>query len=558
MARHVQHVIDAARDGEVARILVADGAVACQVHLAAQFFREIAGLEALRVVPDRADHRWPWALHHQNAALAVRHVLARFIDDGGHDAGQWQGAGTGHHRRRARQWRDHVAARFRLPEGIDNRALLAADVLVVPHPRFRIDRLAHRTQQTQAGEVVVARVDFRVDVGRLDQRTDGRWGGIENADVVLLDGFPETARVRVGGNAFEHHLRGAHGHRAIRDVAVARHPADVGRAPEDVVRLDVEAPLHRQRGPQQVAAARMLHALRRAGRAGRVQDKQWMFGIDPFRFALRALAFDQVVQPGVAAGHHRQLAARALIHDDVFHGIAAAQRQRFVDDGFQWQLLAATQLLVARDDGHGARVDDAFLQGFRRKAAEDDGVGGADARASLHCSNAFNRHRHIDDHAVALGDALGFQAVGELADFFVQLFICCLGNGAVVRLEDDGGLVAQAIFDVAVQAVVRHVQLAVLEPFVERRVVFVQGAGERLFPAQVFTRQAGPETFIVGFRLFHHGVVGGHAGNGGLGGKGRRWFKYARLFRSLLLRALSLVFCSAHACLQCSNCLLTR
>ena len=169
VARHVQDVIDAARDGEVARFLVADGAVACQVHLAAQFFREIAGLETLGVVPDRADHRWPWAFYHQDTALAVRHVLARFVDDGGHDARQWQGAGTGDHRRGAWQRGDHVTTRFRLPEGIDNRAFLAADVLVVPHPRFRIDRLANRTQQTQAAQVVVAWMDFRIHVGCLDQ-----------------------------------------------------------------------------------------------------------------------------------------------------------------------------------------------------------------------------------------------------------------------------------------------------------------------------------------------------------------------------------------------------
>ena len=302
----------------------------------------------------------------------------------------------------------------------------------------------------------------------------------------------------------------------------------------------------------------MLHALRRARRTGGVQDEQWMLGIDPFRLALRALAFDQVVQPGVAAGHHRQVAARAFIHDDVFHALAAAQRQRFVDDGFQWQLLAAAQLLVARDDGYGARVDDAFLQRLCREAAEHDGVGGADARAGLHGCNAFDGHRHIDDHAVALGDALGFQAVGELADFFVQLGIRCLGDGAVIGFEDDGRLVAQAIFDVAVQAVVGHVQQAVFEPLVERRVVFVQGAGERLFPAQVFARQLGPEAFVVAFGIGHHGAVGVHAGNRCLCGKCCRRFKYARLFRSLLLSALPLVLYSGHASLQCSNCLLTQ
>src|SRR5471032_440307 len=101
VAGNVQHVIDAACDGEVAGVLVADGAVAGQVHLAAQFIGEIAGLETVRVVPDGAYHRWPWAFHHKNTALPVRHVMAGFVDDGGHDARQWQSTGTWHHRRGA-------------------------------------------------------------------------------------------------------------------------------------------------------------------------------------------------------------------------------------------------------------------------------------------------------------------------------------------------------------------------------------------------------------------------------------------------------------------------
>jgi hypothetical protein len=48
-----------------------------------------------------------------------------------------------------------------------------------------------------------------------------------------------------------------------------------------------------------------------------------------------------------------------------------------------------------------------------------------------------------------------------------------LGDLAVVGLEDDGGLVAQAALDVAVQAVVRDVERAVLEPLEERRVARV-------------------------------------------------------------------------------------
>ena len=59
-------------------------------------------------------------------------------------------ADPGFVRRDARQRRDHDRAGFRLPPGIDDRAALAADVPVIPDPRFGIDRLADRSEQPQA------------------------------------------------------------------------------------------------------------------------------------------------------------------------------------------------------------------------------------------------------------------------------------------------------------------------------------------------------------------------------------------------------------------------
>ena len=198
-------------------------------------------------------------------------------------------------------------------------------------------------------------------------------------------------------------------------------------------------------------------------------------------------------------------------------GVAAAQRQRFVDDGFQRQVLAAAQLLVGGDHGHRAGVDDALLQRLGREAAEHHRVGRADARAGLHRGHAFDRHRHVDDDAVALLDAARLQAVGELADALVQFLVGGARDRAVVGFEDDRGLVGVAVLEVAVEAVVRRVQLAVVEPFVERRVGLVERAGERLVPVEVLARQARPEAFVIGGRFGAQLFVGRHAGNGGVG-----------------------------------------
>ena len=54
----------------------------------------------------------------------------------------------------AGQRRDHDRAGLRLPPRIDDRAALAADLLVVPHPRLGIDRFADRSEEPQRREIV--------------------------------------------------------------------------------------------------------------------------------------------------------------------------------------------------------------------------------------------------------------------------------------------------------------------------------------------------------------------------------------------------------------------
>ena len=162
VADDVEHVVDAAGDREVAGLRVADRAVAGEVVLPLKSSRVVALLEALGVAPDRADHRRPRLLDDQDAALcrsARRCPVSSTI--AAVDAGERQRARARHQRRRARQRRDHVAAGLGLPEGVDDRAAAAADVLVVPLPRGRIDRLADRAEDAQARQVVALRVHRR-------------------------------------------------------------------------------------------------------------------------------------------------------------------------------------------------------------------------------------------------------------------------------------------------------------------------------------------------------------------------------------------------------------
>src|SRR6266702_4871149 len=155
-AEAVQHVVDAAHDAEVS-VLVAARAVAREVILALELRRKVALLEALRIAPDGADDSPPRALDDENSALALLDVVAGLVHDRRHDSGQRHRAGARLQGVHAGERRDQMAAGFGLPPGVDDRAALVADGVVVPHPRFGIDRLTDGAEDAQRFQIVFLR-----------------------------------------------------------------------------------------------------------------------------------------------------------------------------------------------------------------------------------------------------------------------------------------------------------------------------------------------------------------------------------------------------------------
>src|SRR5690606_23587296 len=80
VAGYIQHVVDAAGNGEIAGVLVAYRAVSGEISFSAQFRREVAFAEALGITPDVADHRRPGALDDQHTALPVWQFMPGLID----------------------------------------------------------------------------------------------------------------------------------------------------------------------------------------------------------------------------------------------------------------------------------------------------------------------------------------------------------------------------------------------------------------------------------------------------------------------------------------------
>ena len=161
---------------------------------------------------------------------------------------------------------------------------------------------------------------------------------------------------------------------------------------------------------------------------------------------------------------HGALAARALDHDDLL--IAERLGQRLVGIVLELDLSAAAQSLVGGDDKLRLAIGNAADKRVRREAAEHHGVNGPDARAGQHGKGRFRDHRQIDGDAVAALDAQRLEHIGEDIHLAVKLAIGDVARrlGGIVGLPDDGNLVL-ALLQVAVDAIGRDVERAVLEPF---------------------------------------------------------------------------------------------
>ena len=224
-----------------------------------------------------------------------------------------------------------------------------------------------------------------------------------------------------------------------------------------------------------------------------------MLGLDPFRFAALGGGAQQLVPPEIAAGLHVDTVTGALVYDDLLDGLAALC-QGFVRDLLERHDVAGTVAAVGGDQQARAGVLDAVLQRAGGETAEHHRVDRADAGAGLHGDDRFGCHRHVDHHAVTLGDALGLEHVGELADLGVELLVGVIAGVALFAFEADRDLVA-AGQQVSVQAVGGSIELAVGEPAVVRCGAVVQNLGERRLPAEVLAGQVGPEAVVVGLRF---------------------------------------------------------
>ena len=194
-----------------------------------------------------------------------------------------------------RQGGQHVTARFRLPPGIHDRAASSPDDAVIPEPSLWINRLSHRAQQPQRGQVVL----FDPVIPPADKGTDGGGSGVKNGHPVLGNDSPKTVRLGLVGRSLIHQGGRPVAQRPVHRITVSRHPTHIGRTPKKILLLQVKNPFRREMGTQKIPRRRVQDALGLPGAAAGVEDEKRVLTLQLLRREIRRLMVGDFMPPAV-------------------------------------------------------------------------------------------------------------------------------------------------------------------------------------------------------------------------------------------------------------------
>ncbi len=152
-----------------------------------------------------------------------------------------------------------------------------------------------------------------------------------------------------------------------------------------------------------------------ACRARRIKDVRWVIAFDRNTVS-RCHALLHGVPIKIASLDQIGGALFALKNEYRFWFVAG-QFNRAVDQGFVFNHAVWFQTTRCRQDHFRLGIINAHRQFVRRKATEDDRMHRTNARTRQHRDQRFWHHWHIDNYAIAFGDAFGGHRTGQGCNF---------------------------------------------------------------------------------------------------------------------------------------------
>ena len=128
------------------------------------------------------------------------------------------------------------------------------------------------------------------------QRTNGGWCCVKMSDIMLGTYLPKAIKSWVRRHTFKHDCSRPIGQRAINDIGVPRDPTNICSTPVHIVGLTLKHIFKGVSGVNHIAPTSVYHPFWFSRRARSVEDKQRIFTVHHFSWAI-VIDFFQLFMP---------------------------------------------------------------------------------------------------------------------------------------------------------------------------------------------------------------------------------------------------------------------
>src|ERR1019366_2503828 len=203
-------------------------------------------------------------------------------------------------------------------------------------------------------------------------------------------------------------------------IRVSHDPAGVGGVPENVLLVYIEERAQVVGRAHHEATVHVHYALWLPGGSRGIEDEERIFAVHFFGGAFaRELHQREEVDFTLARGFELSLAS--LEDDNVLDKLETVDS--FIDNGLQGHGFATPISTFSGNNHLRRRIFNTVAKGGVPETGIDHGMNCANPRTGEHGDDAFDRQRHINDHAVALVDVDGTQSIGETAHHAIKLAV---------------------------------------------------------------------------------------------------------------------------------------
>ena len=283
-------------------------------------------------------------------------------------------------------------------------------------------------------------------------------------------------------------------------------PAHIGTTPIHIVVFEIKDPFGGHVGVEVIAACGVNNPLGFARGAAGVEDEEHIFGVHRFGRTVSGDFFLQIMPPMVAPCFHVDGFFCSLNDQDIFDAGGMVIGDRRINLILEGHCFIFAEPPIGSNHQFGFGIFEATAESFGTKPPKDHSVGRTNPRTGEEGNDGFGDHWHINSDAIAFFDPQFFHGVGELTNLMVQLGV---GEGTRVTgfpFPDEGGFIFAPSFQVAIEAVMGNVDLAVDKPFCEGRLP-IEHLIPFLKPFQLLFRQFTPKAFRITFGPVVKGLV---------------------------------------------------